>query len=78
MVPVFSARALELCQHTFSMSESGWGLDTLWPRFVDTLGVFDSCVVEHVRPQQSKQWILSDGLTPTEELARITKLYAAR
>ncbi len=32
--PVFSAKALEKCWHTFNESQSGWGIDIFWPKLL--------------------------------------------
>ena len=51
--PCFSRTALGLCLHTFKKSQSGWGLDVVWPKIIgDTgsnIGIINSVVAKHTR-----------------------------
>jgi hypothetical protein len=69
MMPVFSRAGLEACGHTFTDSESGYGLDNVWPLYVDRMGVVDAVEAKHLRPINSGGWKLSNGLTAAEEVA---------
>jgi hypothetical protein len=80
MMPIFSRRALCLCWPTFSQSESGYGLDFWWAKILADEQlykpwVFDSIIVDHVRPTQSHKWKLSTGETPHQEWARLAAKY---
>ncbi len=67
MIPVFSRDGLASCGHTFNDSESGWGLDLVWPLYLKRLGVIDAVQARHLKPINSADWILSNGLTPMQE-----------
>jgi hypothetical protein len=45
--------ALRLLFESFTITESGWGLDLLWPRLLgypkDKIAVIDKIVIEHTR-----------------------------
>jgi len=53
MCPVFSKHALSKCLDTFQKSQSGWGLDLVWPKLVhnngSNIGVIHSVVAKHTR-----------------------------
>jgi len=53
MCPLFSRKALLKCMNTFRKSNSGWGLDIVWPKIVGNTGgnmaVINSVVVKHTR-----------------------------
>ena len=53
MCPIFSKRALELCEPTFGESLSGWGLDNVWPMLLRERGgrvaIIDMIQVRHTR-----------------------------
>lgn len=51
-------------------SESGWGLDLLWGKLYKNY-VVDIVVMHHTRPVQSGKWVMSNGLTPFEEMQKI-------
>lgn len=57
MAPCFSQEALRKCSASFAMNESGWGLDYLWWKLIDSecraMAIFDSTPMIHTRPQQS-------------------------
>jgi len=56
-------------------SESGWGLDLLWgKRYKNT--VVDYVTMKHTKPVSSGSWIMSNGLTPMQELDNIKRKYA--
>ncbi len=54
MCPLFSARALRLCIGSIKDSESGYGLDHLWPGFLGRpearIGIIDAVGIVHTRP----------------------------
>jgi cephalosporin hydroxylase len=61
---------LQRCWHTFADSESGWGLDRVWPMYLKgrRMGVVDSVQARHARPIVSRQWQLESGMTPHQEM----------
>jgi hypothetical protein len=61
MCPVFSRMALIKCLDTFNKSQSGWGLDIIWPKLVNSnsilnagrnIAVIDCVVAKHTRLSQ--------------------------
>lgn len=54
MCPLFSRNALYKCLHTFGKSQSGWGLDLIWPSLIgdrkDNIAVLNSTIARHTRP----------------------------
>lgn len=73
MTPFFSKAALEKCFESFELSESGYGLDYIWPTILgfDGLAVIDAVRVRHRKPISSHLWRLEGGLTPMEEYAQL-------
>ncbi|REK19450.1 MAG: DUF707 domain-containing protein [Planctomycetota bacterium] len=76
MCPVFTRQTLLDVQPTFAESRSGWGLDLLWPRYVEPrrMAVLDAAGVEHTgRLFRGENYRNLDklGVSPGEELARI-------
>jgi hypothetical protein len=53
MCPVFSRYALTQVFETFNKSQSGWGLDLVWPKLIgnngNNIGVVNSIVARHTR-----------------------------
>lgn len=55
MAPIFDRISLKACLKTFGESQSGWGLDWVWPSLVgrgrlDAMAVLDATPVKHTRP----------------------------
>jgi len=54
MAPCFSAECLRRVLPTFSGTQSGWGIDWLWPRMVSNretgIAIVDDVVIRHTRP----------------------------
>lgn len=80
MMPIFSKTALDICVHTFARSESGWGLDLIWPDYLEHTGlaVVDVVVAEHLRPINSAQWQLANGNTAAGECEAILSWHSRR
>jgi hypothetical protein len=80
MMPVFSRAALAMCQASFCESESGYGLDFLWPRLLGDRGlaVIDCVAARHMRPIASGGWRMSNGKTPQEECRDLVRRFALR
>jgi hypothetical protein len=73
MCPFFSREALEKCADSFVESESGWGLDYVWKKLISPASpsIIDCVRVDHAKPMESESWILSNGMTPREEMISI-------
>ncbi|MGC4994850.1 hypothetical protein [Nocardia salmonicida] len=53
MAPCFSQEFLNRCLPTFDTTQTGWGLDFHWPRFItdsSSIAIVDSVTVRHTRP----------------------------
>ena len=54
MTPLFSRYAMDVCAPTFAMSQSGWGLDYIWPHQLGSqttrVAIIDETPVLHGRP----------------------------
>jgi hypothetical protein len=77
MCPLFDRVALMKCLWTFSITQSGWGLDFLWSQLLGGvgMGVVDAVQVRHTRPARSHRWVLPNGATPKQELSGILSTY---
>jgi hypothetical protein len=73
MCPFFSRRALEAVSPYFYLSESGWGLDYLWPKILHAhnIAVVDAVLVNHTKPSSSYAHRSSTGLSPGDELQAV-------
>ncbi len=49
MCPLFTIEALFKVAHTFSLNRSGWGIDMLWPRFLESekIAIIDQIGIYH-------------------------------
>ncbi|MEV6257952.1 DUF707 domain-containing protein [Nocardia sp. NPDC051911] len=53
MAPCFSREFLRRCLPTFDATQTGWGLDFHWPRFITdstSIAIVDAVTVRHTRP----------------------------
>ena len=71
MAPVLSVDMLSRVFHTIAGQISGYGLDTLWPRFTRTgkIAIVDDTPVKHTRPVGGPNYKFSQdaGLLPAHE-----------
>jgi hypothetical protein len=71
MAPVFSIEMLQRVFQTLAGQISGYGLDTLWPRFtkVGKMAIIDDTPVKHTRPVGGPNYRFSQeaGLSPAHE-----------
>ena len=76
MCPFLSRRAFETVSRTFHFSESGWGLDYLWPRLLNAnkIGIIDAIPIRHTRPSGSGNHVGSKGKTSWQELEEVRQL----
>ncbi len=76
MAPCFSAPCLRRALQTFSETQSGWGIDWLWPDFVNDrengIAVIDDVVIRHTRPLGGPNYdaMRAAGKSPRDELLR--------
>jgi len=74
MAPCFSRGLLERVVPTFGEIISGWGLDYVWPRYLDNpplqCAVIDCLQVRHTRPVggPNYQWNKAAGKSPVDEM----------
>lgn len=80
MCPCFSRKALERCLETFPKSQSGWGLDIVWPTLLqgNKIAIINSVIAQHTR--KVKGGCLYDalrkkGISPSTEKKRLMKEY---
>ena len=77
MAPCFSAPCLRRALDTFSESQSGWGIDWLWPKFVQDrergIAVIDDVIIRHTRPLGGPNYdaMRAAGKSPRDELLRL-------
>lgn len=75
MTPVFSREALRECLPSFGLSQSGWGLDWVWPSILgypkNKIAIIDSAVAYHTRPVGNNY----AGLTPTLDEKKLVALF---
>jgi hypothetical protein len=71
MAPLLSAEMLSRVFHTLAGQISGYGLDTLWPRFtkIGKMAIVDDTPVKHTRPVGGPNYAFSKeaGLAPAHE-----------
>lgn len=74
MAPCFSIACLQRVLPTFNCTQSGWGIDWLWPRIVDNpnsgVAIVDDVVIRHTRPLGGPNYdeMRKRGLSPSKEL----------
>ncbi len=77
MAPCFSADCLRRAQETFGESQSGWGIDWLWPSAVtdreNGIAIIDDIVIHHTRPLGGPNYdaMRAAGKSPRDELLRL-------
>lgn len=77
MAPCFSTPCLRRAMDTFSESQSGWGIDWLWPDFVNDrengIAVIDEVIIRHTRPLGGPNYdaMRAAGKSPRDELIRL-------
>lgn len=75
MMPVFSKAALATCYPSFTESQSGYGLDLLWPKLLGNQGiaVIDAISAKHTRETESASWVMPNGKTPGQECQELVE-----
>jgi hypothetical protein len=77
---MFSREALRVCAPSFSESESGWGLDWLWPTLcreagLGPLGIIDATPVRHTRPCGGELYRNNSHLDPQADATHLLRKY---
>jgi len=82
MCPIFSRQTLSILAHTFSISASGWGLDSVWPKLLgyprDRIAFIDETPVIHTRPLKTGSFYdqcYKMKVNPKEDLKRVLRRY---
>ncbi len=81
MAPCFSADCLRKLVGTFNSTQSGWGIDWLWPRLVPNpesgIAIVDDVSVHHTRPLGGPNYdaMRAKGLSPRDELERFVEAH---
>ena len=83
MAPMFSREALRVCAPTFTESDSGWGLDWLWPQLCEHAGlgrmaVIDATPVRHTRPCGGELYRRNPQLAPRADAERLLQHYGVQ
>jgi hypothetical protein len=80
--PFFSRAALDACLPTFTETQSGWGIDRLWPYFLapnPNMAVVDCYPVRHTRPLTWGRGVtMPNGMTPAMEFEKVKIKWAAK
>lgn len=81
MAPIFSGSGLEQLKHTFSMSPSGWGLDSVWPKVIKNpnkrkIAILDVTQVIHTRPVGGELYKKNPNLSPQADVDALVESFA--
>jgi hypothetical protein len=76
MCPLFHRDAFYKVAHTFLHSQSAWGIDLVWPKYVDPrrIAILDKVGVHHSRPLgsgEAYQRFRERGIDPRQELRSV-------
>jgi hypothetical protein len=79
MCPLMSKETLIKLINTFDITESGWGLDILWPKLLgyptDKIAIIDSVTIEHTSPV-GKNYGNRFSKSPMDELHDVMRKYS--
>ncbi|MEI6212022.1 MAG: hypothetical protein WCR06_10410 [bacterium] len=80
MAPIFDRQALRNCRSTFGESQSGYGLDFVWPSLLDpqrpdALAVLDATPVTHTRPVGGELYRNHPELKPRQDMLALLQKY---
>lgn len=72
MAPLFDREALRTCLPSFTESNSGWGLDFVWPRLLEARGpralaILDATPVWHSRPVGGGELYKRTGMNAAQD-----------
>jgi hypothetical protein len=80
MAPCFSMEFLQKAWPTFSEVQSGWGLDSLWPRLLPdwkSIAIVDAVAVRHTRPVGGPNYpyLAERGINAYDEMNALCEKY---
>jgi len=80
MAPCFSIHFLQQAWPSFGDIQSGWGLDSLWPRLLPdwkSIAIVDSVAVRHTRPVGGPNYpfLAERGLNAYDEMRALCEKY---
>jgi hypothetical protein len=79
MAPIFSRDALMKCWETFKLSQSGYGLDLVWPKLLgdpeDKISIIDAIKIRHLRPSGAGDLYKNIKVNRMEEMHRVCEVY---
>lgn len=79
MAPIFSRDALIKCWETFKMSQTGYGLDLVWPKLLgdpkDKISIMDTIKIRHLRPFGTGDLYKNIKVNRMEELHKVCEVY---
>ncbi|WP_251554558.1 DUF707 domain-containing protein [Neobacillus muris] len=79
MVPIFSRDALLEVYQTFNESQSGWGLDNIWPKKLKAtekqIAILDQTPVTHTRPVGGGELYAKLNISPHLEVRKLLRKY---
>ena len=77
--PVFSKYAFQKCLNTFNESQSGWGIDLVWPKLLNRplnkMAILDIIAAKHTRPVGHGDLYKRLNINPDIEMRILMKKY---
>lgn len=77
--PVFSSYALKKCWSTFNESQSGWGIDLVWPKLLgrplNKIAILDDIKAKHTRPVGKGELYKRLNIDPDAEMHAMKRKY---
>ncbi len=75
MAPIFLCETLREVWETFNQSQSGWGLDNIWPKKINAgkrdLAIIDQTAVKHTRPVGGGELYNKLNISPHQEVRKL-------
>lgn len=79
MCPMMSKETLKILLNSFNLTESGWGLDLLWPKLLNypknKIAIIDEVVIIHTKPV-GQNYQNRFSVSPMDELNMIRNRYS--
>lgn len=81
MAPLFTPKLLERILPTFTINDSGWGIDYLWQMYLDRprldSAIVDAVQVRHTRPVGGPNYerMVREGRSPMNELVALRRRF---
>ena len=80
--PAFSNYALKKCYQTFNESQSGWGIDLVWPallgRPLNKIAIVDGVIAKHTRPVGAGDLYKRLNVDPDAEMHAMKNKYGVK